>query len=422
MIDRITHRFGALVPSVKEEGYALDVRCFPEKIFYSVVDGIRSLFNSKIDREKGLFFDQFFVDMILFFIVFFILTYFLYYLPSESFSQDPSKNLLLGQLLVVVLLSSLLWAGYIYIIQSFKNLTREKFLPAIEKIPDTIANYPRFFRQFFGGLRIEWKSGYGFNLYIRSTFLILTLTIGIIYPVRDSLNGIFTGVFILHSVDALIALYISVVAMIVVFIFAFMAFLAIFTVPLIFVYLWVSVRFLPMEINPFHDMGGTRSFGKIIVHCIFLVSLALGIIPFSTIIGKIDLSFLSHMTLPAETLGNATVFIRTQMENSVRSVPIDSFSKYFVYIEWYFITIIMAFLVILALHDRIKRRKDEELTLLEQKISANDFNNPENKEDKLYYLNLYKKVLGSSEWPIKRIFGLELIISILPLFVSFLFP
>jgi hypothetical protein len=105
IVDRITHRFGAFVLSLKEEGYGLDERSLPEKTFYRIVDGIRSLLKSKIDREKGLFFDQFFVDTILFFIVFLVLAYFLYYLPMESYSQNPSKNLLYGQLLITVLLA-----------------------------------------------------------------------------------------------------------------------------------------------------------------------------------------------------------------------------------------------------------------------------------------------------------------------------
>jgi hypothetical protein len=250
----------------------------------------------------------------------------------------------------------------------------------------------------------------------------LILITATIYPVRDPLRGIITGIFILQSVDALIALYLSVVAMSIVFILAFMAFLAIFTVPLIFVYLWVSVRFLPLEINPVHDMGGTGLFGKIIVHCIFLVSLALGIIPLSTIMGKIDLSLLSHITIPAETLGNATASVRNDIINSISTLPIDTFSKYIGYIDWYCLFLLMAFSVILILHDRIKRRKEEIHSQLEQKISAIDFNNAENKDDKQYYLDLYETVLKSSEWPIKKIFGLELIISVLPLFISFLYP
>lgn len=414
-------RIAKLVPSLKEEGYALDVRCVPEKIFYIVVDGIRSLAKSKIDREKGLFFDQFLVDTILFFWIFFSVAYMLYYLPVESFSQDPSKNIILDQLFVIVFLASLLWTGYVYIIQSFKNLTREKLLPAIEKNPDTVARYTRFFRQFFGGWRVEWRSGCGFNLYFRSTLLVWPPLLWIMYSMRETFWGYVTGIFLSHSLDALVSLYLSIVVIGIVFILAFMAFLAILTVPIIFGYLWVSVRFLPLEINPFHEMGGAGVFGKLVVNCIFLVSLALGMIPLFPLLGKIDLSFLSHVTIPAETLGNVTVFIKTQMENSVKSIPMDTFSKYIGYIEWYLFIIFLAFLVILILHDRIKQRKEEELALLERKSAAIDFNNADNSEDKLYYLDLYERVLGSSEWPIKKIFGLELIVSVLPLFVSFLF-
>ena len=328
MFNRITHRLGALMPSIKEEGYGLDVKSIPEKIFYAVVDGIRSIFKSKIDRENGLFFDQFFVDMIIFLYVFFVLVYVFYYIPIEYLSDDPSKNILFGQLSVILLLISLLWAGYVYLIQSFKNLAREKFLPALDKIPDTLANYPRLFRQFFGGLRIEWNSGFGVNIYLRSSLIVWSLIIWIIYFMRDSLSGFLWGIFISHSVDALISLYLSIVAVCIVGTLAFMTFLVILTFPVIFIYLLVTVRFLPLEINPLNDMGGTGLFGKFIVHCIFLVSLALAIIPIFPLLGKIDLGSLSHISIPAENVGNAVVFVRAEVVKTVSAIPIESISKY----------------------------------------------------------------------------------------------
>ena len=422
MLNWRTHRIGALVPFIKEEGYSLDIKCIPERIFYIIVDGVRSLFNSKIDRNNGLFFDQFFVDMLIFFCISFFLVNTFYYLPLELLSNDPSKNILFSQLFVVVALTSMLWAGYVYIIQSFKNLTREKFLPAIDKIPNTIVNYPRMFRQFFAGVRIEWYSGFGFNIYVRSSLIIWSLIIWIIYSMRDSWIGMVWAVFISHSVDALISLYLSTAAVSIVAILAFMTFLVIITVPVIFFYLLALVRFLPIDINPLHDMGGMGSLGKIIVHCIFLVSLALGLIPIFSILGKIDLGFLSQIKIPAENLGNATAFVRTEIVQSVSAVPTNSVSKYIGFIELYCIYIILAFLVILIIHDRIKRRKEEVLSQLEQKISTINFNNGENKENNMYYLELYEKVSGSSEWPLKKIFAVELIISLLPLLISFLFP
>jgi hypothetical protein len=422
MLNWRAHHSGALIPHIKEDGYALDVKCIPEKIFYNVVDGLRSLLNSRIDRNGRLSFDQFLVDMIIFFIFLFVLFDVFYYLPMEYLSNDPSKNVLFGQLFVIALLSSLLWAGYVYIIQSFKNLTRDKFLPAIHKIPNTIADYPAFFRQFFSGLRVEWNSGFGLNIYVRSSLIIWPLIFEEFYLMRDSLGGLIWGIFISHSVDSLISLYLSIAALSIVCTLAFMVFLAILTVPVIFFYLWITVRFLPVEINPFHDMGGTGPFGKIIVNCIYLVSLALGIIPLFPLLGKIDLSFLSHLSIPAENLGNTTTFIRADLVKSVSAIPVDTFSKYVGFIELYFGFILLAFLVILILHDRIKRRKEEVLSQLEQKISFIDFTNTENKENNLYYLDLYEKVSESSEWPIKKLFAIELIISILPLFISFFFP
>jgi hypothetical protein len=43
----------SLIPSrKKEEGFALETRFIPEKIFFTVVDKVRSNFGFKIDREK----------------------------------------------------------------------------------------------------------------------------------------------------------------------------------------------------------------------------------------------------------------------------------------------------------------------------------------------------------------------------------
>ena len=407
-----------IIPSLKErDGFSLDAKSLPEKLFYKVVDKVRSIFNSELDREKDLYFDQFVVDTIIFFCFFYALCYFFYILPMEYFSNDPSKNIVWSQMFVLILLCSLLWADYVYIIQSFKNLTREKFIPVIDRNPQTIFNYQRFFRQFFEGFRIEWNSGLGLNIYIRSLFLDLCLVIGTYYVARTQLMGLISGVLILHSPEALLSLYLSGIILSIVAIVVYLVFLTLLTIPVIFIYLLIAIRFLPLEINIFHDMGGTEKFGKIIIHCIYLVSLALGMIPIISLIGKLDFSSV-QIPIPKGNVGNATILLKTEMAKSVNAIPIDSFSKYFVYMEWFFIFIMLALLVILALHYHIKRKKEAELIHLEQLLSNIDLTRPENMETHLYYMSLYEKVSSSSEWPIKRIFVLELIISALPLFVS----
>ena len=328
MLKRIVPCISSLVPSVKEnEGFALETKCIPEKIFYNVVDTIRSIFDSKIDREKDLFFDQFFVDTIIFFSFFFLLCYVIYVLPMIYLSNDPTKNLILGQVFVITLLDSIVWAGYVYIIQSFKNLTREKFLPAVDKIPQTLFNYPKFFRQFFEGLRIEWNTGFGFNIYLRSTLVGILLLITIFIFMKNPMSELIPAVFISHSLDAIIPLYLSIIVICVVTIPVFIVFLTIFTIPIIFFYLLVAARFLPLEINAFHDMGGTEQFGKIIINCIYLGSFALGMIPFFPLIGKLDLGSF-HIPIPEGSLGNVTTLIKGEMVSSVNAIPINSLSNY----------------------------------------------------------------------------------------------
>lgn len=422
MRKRIGSHIRSLIPLIKEdEGFSLETKSFPEKIFYKVVDNIRSLFNLKIDRKKNLFFDQFFVDTIIFFGIFFSLCYVFYYLPMEYLSNDPSKNIVLGQLFVLVLLNSIIWAGYVYIIQSFKSLTREKFIPAVNKIPKTRLNYPRLFSQFFRGFRVEWNSGFGINFYIRSYLIGMPLILGIVFLTITPIIGSISEVFFSHNIDALISLYLSIVVLSIGAIAVFFAFLILITIPVIFLYLLIVVRFLPLDINSFHEMGGTGRFGNIIINCIFLSSFAIGTMPILSTIGKLDLTSF-HIPIPEGNVGNATTFIKGEIVKSVNAIPINSFSKYVGFIEFFLFFILLALLVITALHYRIKQNKEEMLTNLERIISDTDFTCAENKETNLYYLALYEKISATSEWPIKKIFAIELIISVLPLFISLLFP
>ena len=312
----------------------------------------------------------------------------------EFLANEPLKDSLLGQMSVFILLDALLWAGYVYIIQYFKNLTREKLVPVIEDVdknPQTRIKYPKLFRQFFEGLRIEWNSGFGLNIYIRSSLVSILLIFSIYQTMKDSINGLLAGVFFLHSIDAIISLYLSMVAIGVVAIPVYIVYLTILTVPVIFVYLFIAVRFLPLEINAFHEMGGTGQFGKIIINCIYLISFAIGMIPIFSIIGKLDLTSF-HIPIPEGNIGNATAFIKGEVVKSVNTIPIESFSRYIGFIELFLIFIMLAFLVIAALHFRIKHHKKEVLSKLEQIISETNITRPENKENNLYFLSLYEKV------------------------------
>jgi hypothetical protein len=420
MFKRIVHCINSLIPTIKDEELSLETKSIPEKIFYKIVDSIRSFFDSEIDREKGLYFDQFFVDASILFLFFWIMSLFFYVLPMIFLSTDPGKNSILGQMSAVVLLASFLWAGYVYIIQSFKNLTREKFLPVIEKNPQTRLDYSKMFGLFFEGTRVEWNTGFGLNIYIRSCLVGGLLISAICLMMKNPISELISGIFISHSLNALISLYLSIVAVSIVGIAIFIVFLTVFTVPIIFLLLLIAIRFLPLEINSFYDMGGTGQFGKIIINCIYLVSFALGTIPLIPLVTKLNLSSY-HIPIPEGSIGNATTFIKEELVKSVNAIPVDSFSNYLGYIELFLIFILLAILVIFSLHYKIKRNKEETLSDIERIISDTDFTRPENKENNLYYLSLYEKISATNEWPIKKIFVIELIISGLPLFISLLF-
>jgi len=422
MPKRIVNRLCSLIPSIKEEdGFSLEVKCLPEKIFYYVVDRVRSFFNSEIDRKKELFFDQFFVDTVIFFGVFFTICFVFYYLPMVYLSDDPSKDILLGQLFVLTLLVSIIWAGYVYVIQSFKNLTREKIIPVIDEHLHTRVDYPRLFSLFFGGSRIEWNSGFGFNFYIRSYFIGIPLILGIIIVMAKPWSRLLTELFFSHSIDALKSLYLSIAVMSIGMTAVFFEFIILISIPVIFLYLLIAIRFLPLEIHSFQEMGGTGQFGKIIINCIYLTSFAIGTYPIFSMIGKLDLNSI-HIPIPEGSIGNATAFVKSEIVNSISAIPVNSFSKYIGFIEFFLLFILLALLVIIALHFRLRRYKEGVLFELEQIISGIDLTCPENKENNLYYLSLYEKVSAMSEWPIKKIFAVELIISVLPLFISLLIP
>lgn len=418
MFARKNHHIRSLIPSFKsgEKGFSLEERCIPEKIFYGIVDRVRSYFSSEIDREKHLFFDQFYIDVIIFFWVFYLVYDILYYFPLMIFSKDPSNVLIDRQLFLLTFLISLLWGGFVYTIQFFKNLTREKIMPFAENDPRI--DFARIFRQFFRGFQFEWDSGLKLNVYMRST-LVGLFTIGfIVYTMKDSLTGFLSGIIVSHSLDALISLYLSLFVFSLGAFIIFFVFLTLLSVLVIFFYLLFVVVLAPLEINSLQDMGGTGRFGKFIINCLYLTSVAIGmilVIPFITNPNS-SASFLR----PEDTLGDAVTFVKDEAVKSINAMPVSSLAKYTGLIEVFVVLTALALVVILALHYRIKRSKEEKLAQLEYIIADIDPTSPENKENNLYYLTLYENVRSTSEWPIKKIFVLELLIAALPLLASVL--
>jgi hypothetical protein len=420
MFARKKHLNRSLIPSFKrgEKGFSLEERCIPEKIFYGIVDRVRSVFNSEINREKSLFFDQFSVDVIIFFTFFYLIYDILYFFPLTIFSNDPSNVLIDRQLFLLAFLISLLWGGFVYTIQLFKNLTREKIMPFAEKDPRIQFDFARIFRQFFRGFQLEWDSGLKLNVYMRSS-LIGLFTIGfIIYTMKDSLAGFLSGIIVSHNLDALISLYLSLFVFSLGAFIVFFVFLTLLSVLVIFFYLLFVVALVPLEINSLQDMGGTGQFGRFIINCMYLTSVAFGMILVIPFITKPNSS--TSFLRPEDTLGHAVTFVKDEAVRSINAMPVSSLAKYTGYIEVFVVLAVLALVIIIALHYRIKRSKEEKLTQLEHLIADIDLTSPKNNEDNLYSLALYEKVRLTSEWPIKKIFILELIVASLPILASIL--
>ena len=359
MFARKKHLIRSLIPSFKggETGFSLEERCIPEKIFYGIADRVRSVFSSEIDREKYLFFDQFFVDLIIFFLVFYLIYEILYYFPLMIFSNDPSNILIDRQLFLLTFLISLLWGGFVYIIQLFKNLTRDKIMSFAEKDPRIQFDFARIFRQFFRGFQLEWDSGFKLNVYVRSS-LIGLFTLGfVVYTMKDSIVGLLSGITVSHGIDALISLYLSLFALSLGAFIVFFVFLTLLSVLVIFFYLLFVVVLVPLEINSLQDMGGTGQFGKFIINCMYLTSVALGMILVIPYIVKPNLS--TSFLQPEDTLGQAVTFVKDEAVRSINAIPVSSLAKYTGFIEVFIILMALAFVVVLALHYRIKRSKEE---------------------------------------------------------------
>lgn len=172
-------------------------------------------------------------------------------------------------------------------------------------------------------------------------------------------------------------------------------------------------------------MGGTEKYGKFIVYSLLLVSFTIGAIPLFTVIEQINF----HIIIPIEhlsnqTIGNVTQFIGQITIRTISEISVDKFTKYFYFIFTFIFFLGFAFALIGILHIRIKKRKNEELNRIETIIKNINFDEVDNSLlsiQKQYFLILHEKILSLTEWPIRKIFIIDLLISIALLFISVIF-
>lgn len=409
-------------PSVKHEEFSLDGKNFLEISFFAIVDTVREKMELPINRNEDVFFDKFVFDIIIlsFFLIFFIC--FFYFIPL-SFMQNSSYNSenSIVQVIVLLVFCAILWGGYVYINQEFRRLVREKILPPFIKNHLINIGLYTLLPRIFCGTYYEWESGIGFRMFDRTLLSgIFIGFMGIVVFGRQILGLLVSTIFYLNF-QALEALSILLFNFFIIGLILFVFLYAILTVLGIFIYLFLVVRFLPLDIDLLIDLGGTGKFGKIIINCLYLVSFAMGMIPLFLLFSKFEKI---KILIPQEsfsTIGNFTESMRSTAITSIKDLPVSTFSENFAIFEVFFLFIGAAIVIILSLHYQIKERKNTELVKLENMIKTIDILPNEDKEKcehNLYLLTLYEKVLNLYEWPIRRIFIVELIISTIPLFIS----
>jgi hypothetical protein len=211
----------------------------------------------------------------------------------------------------------------------------------------------------------------------------------------------------------------------------------IFTIMIIlFVLLTISMEF-PLDINPYIEMGNTQKYGNMIISTLYNSALAVGIIPLLLMIGdffsyfdssKISVLQNTISNLDQQTLTNVTnsakEIINQSFNQSMNIVTIGSFSKYFGWILIFVFLTSISIAIIIILHYRIKERKSEEQMRLEGMLSYSSISEPENwanRDRYQYNISLYQQLSNLHEWPVKKIFILDVFLSVLLLFISHFF-
>ena len=196
------------------------------------------------------------------------------------------------------------------------------------------------------------------------------------------------------------------------------------TVAIILGTLFFCVTSLPININPFIEMGGTKEYGKLIIECLYVLGFGIGIFPIIEIILNFKFtqffdSYLFSNYITTITLGDFTNIVQETLDQ-INDISIESFSKYYMLILYYFFLVFFALVIIWKLHYQIKKRKDEVISKIETKISyieSNEIINNLQGNRNCNLLFIYHKLLNLHEWPVKKFFVFDLIISAMLLFI-----
>lgn len=395
----------------------LEGKNFLELLFFGVVDTIRKLFHSKIDRTTDGYFDKFLTDcgiVVILFIIPFLISIFIQPI-SPKFNLDAHYNAFV-QGFIIILFLALFWTGYVYINQQFKVLILTKILPTLKRNQlEKTAFYEVLSPFFNGGIYLERTKA---TFYYRSIGIFsLALLVSVafyIFQVPFTVS--------LDSIASTLLTIIIVSFFLIVWTYLLISILAIFF------YLCLAFRYLPIEINPLIERGGTEPFGNFTMNGLYLSSIATGFMPILWILIQLNSNWPTISESLHQPFGNITSSVKNITETALNNATIDKIinslviSNLFLYIIGFIVFFSLAVFILVTLHYRIKQTKTEELKRIENllaQINFSQFDEDINYRKKKNLLYIYDRINNLQEWPTKNLAIVGIFLSVLPLIISY---
>lgn len=396
-------------------------RNYLEILFSFIVDGFRKKNSIEINRRKGGYFDNFLADsliLLLFFIIPMICMIAIQPVTA-NYSLDAHINEFV-QIFSISLFLSFFWTGYVYLNDQFRMLINHKIYPSINTPNPEKPRFKKILSFFFNGGVEDNK--HNTNFYFRSILLSFLFFTTIIATLQDRMFMMLYYYSDFHPFFLLVKLFSLIFSGIIIGFTLLIMFYLIISIFMMYIILFYAVRILPIGINPLIDRGGTEIFGNFLLNSLYLSSIAFGFIPLNLLLIDLNAKWpeISRMIHnPFSEIVNASRFV---LSESVNNSSIDSISTYIPYIIAFLIFLVLVITIIFSLHYRIKQRKTDELERIESSLSAIDIkqlNGVSFTEDKKNLLILYEKIQTLHDWPTKNVSIIGIILSLLPLFISY---
>ena len=357
----------------------------------------------------------------------FIITLTFLTVPIILTPDSSDKTIVLIDLFFIVISGSITWAGYVYLFQEFRNFIKIKASPIFRKSESLDFGgkwVQQWVKHFINGTYLEWPSGFGFRIFVIS---LVTFLMFLSFAYFD-INLFFKSFVAILQNNSIYVIILSIGVLLLSSCLMLFITLIIYSIEIIVIGIYGTIQIFvqdpSLEINPLIDMGGTKIFGKLIMHSLFLATFAIGIYPIVGIMPQINVKITQIFQVPIQTIGNITSSFTT-VYNSINDIPISTLSTYYNTIDLFIILVAFAIYLVFIIHVRIKQRKTEELDRLEKTITNIDLSqsmNSVNRDRTQYLLSLYDRISNLYEWPINgRNFIFGLLISVLMIIISHFF-